>query len=165
MTPTLFLQQLQDSSLGVALSESIYMYPLVEGSHLISLVFSFGLILLTDLRLIGFFLPTVPVNQLLHKLRPWLLGGFLVTFTTGFLLVFVNGPTLVNNFLLPLKLLLIFIAGLNAIWFEIKFGRRVSEWGNQKQFPKGAKLAGWVSLISWSLVVVCGRLIPYLAAH
>lgn len=163
MTPKDFLQQLQDSALGVALSESIYMYPLVEGTHLISLVFSFGLIVLTDLRLIGFFLPSVPVSEVLAKLRPWLLGGFVVTFITGFLLVFVNGPTLVHTWVFPLKLLLIVIAGLNAIWFEIKFGRRAAEWTTRA--PKGAKLAGWVSLTTWSLVVVCGRLIPYLNTH
>lgn len=163
MTPKDFLQQLQDSALGVALSESIYMYPLVEGTHLISLVFSFGLIVLTDLRLIGFFLPSVPVSEVLAKLRPWLLGGFVVTFITGFLLVFVNGPTLVHTWVFPLKLLLIVIAGLNAIWFEIKFGRRAGEWTNQA--PTGAKLAGWVSLTTWSLVVICGRLIPYLNTH
>lgn len=163
MSPKDFLQQLQDSTLGVALSESIYMYPLVEGSHLISLVFSFGLIVLTDLRLIGFFLPSVPVSEVLTKLRPWLLGGFVVTFITGFLLVFVNGPTLVNTWVFPIKLLLILFAGLNAIWFEVKFGRRAAQWGEHA--PKGAKIAGWISLSSWSLVVVCGRLIPYLSTH
>jgi hypothetical protein len=168
MTPKDFLQQLQDSTLGVALSESIYMYPVVEGLHLISLVFSFGLILLTDLRLIGFFLPTVPVSDILSKLRPWLISGFVVTFITGFLLVFVNGPTLVNTWVFPIKLLLIVIAGLNAVWFEFKFGRRITQLDTQssaQQYPQGAKIAGWISLITWSFVVVCGRLIPYLNTH
>ncbi|RYY76435.1 MAG: hypothetical protein EOO52_02690 [Gammaproteobacteria bacterium] len=160
-----FLQQLQDSTLGVALSESIYMYPIVEGLHLISLIFSFGLILLTDLRLVGLFLPGVPVQDLLHKLRPWLISGFVVTFITGFLLVFVNGPSLMNTWVFPLKLLLIVFAGLNAVWFEYKFGRQVIQWGHQTSSPKGAKIAGWVSLTSWSLVIVCGRLIPYLNGH
>jgi hypothetical protein len=165
MNPKDFLQLLQDSPLGVALGESIYMYPLVEGSHLISLVFSFGLILLTDLRLIGFFLPSVPVSDILHRLRPWLLGGFAVTFITGFLLVFVSGPNLLNNIVFPLKLLLIVLAGINAIWFEFKFGRCVADWGVQTAAPTGAKISGWISLISWSFVVTCGRLIPYLASH
>jgi len=165
MTPTDFLQKLQDSTLGVALSESIYMYPIVEGLHLISLVFSFGLILLTDLRLIGLFLPAVPVPDVLQKLRPWLISGFVVTFITGFLLIFVNGPTLMNTWVFPLKLLLILIAGLNAVWFEIKFGRRVNEWGHQVKSPQGAKIAGWISLTTWTLVVICGRLIPYLNGH
>jgi hypothetical protein len=165
MTPKDFLQQLQDSTLGVALSESIYMYPIVEGLHLISLVFSFGLIVLTDLRLIGLFLPTVPVHDVLNKLRPWLIAGFVVTFITGFLLVFVNGPSLFNTWVFPLKLFLILIAGLNAVWFEIKFGQRATEWSNQPKPPGGAKMAGWISLITWSLVVICGRLIPYLNGH
>lgn len=165
MTPTALLQQMQESTLGVALSESIYMYPLVEGSHLISLVFSFGLLLLTDLRLIGFFLPSVPVSDFLGRLRPLILVGFSVTFITGFLLVFVNGPSLMKNIIFPLKVVLIFLAGLNALWFELKFGRQVNEWGPTAALPQGAVAAGWISLIIWSLVVICGRLIPYLAVH
>ena len=162
MSATEFLQLLHDSTLGTALRESIYMFPLVEGIHLISLAISFGLILFTDLRLIGFFLKEVPVDEILSRLRPWMLAGFTATFITGILLTMAEGPRLLEIAVFPLKLLLIVFAGLNAVWFEWKFGRKVSEWGHQLKFPAGAKIAGWTSLISWSLVVVLGRLIPYL---
>ncbi|RYG01712.1 MAG: hypothetical protein EOO07_33840, partial [Chitinophagaceae bacterium] len=76
MTPTDLLQKMYDSPLGAALSESLYIYPLVEGTHLLSLALSFGLILFTDLRLVGVFLRDVPVNQVLQQLRPILLIGF-----------------------------------------------------------------------------------------
>ena len=161
MTPTDLLQKMYDSSLGSALSESLYIYPLVEGTHLLSLALSFGLILFTDLRLIGLFLRDVPVSQVLQQLRPLLLIGFALTFISGILLTFAAGPGLLATPLFPLKLLFIFIAGLNALWFEIKFGRTVTAWGNDSVFPAGAKIAGWASLISWSLVVILGRLIPY----
>lgn len=141
------------------------MYPLVEGIHLISLAVSFGLISFTDLRLVGLFLTQVPVQQVLNKLRPWMIGGFTATFITGILLVMAEGPRLLEIPAFPLKLLLIVIAGLNAVWFEYKFGRKVAHWGNQAQFPAGAKIAGWTSLVTWSLVVICGRMIPYLTAH
>jgi len=161
MTPTDLLQKMYDSPLGVALSESLYIYPLVEGTHLLSLALSFGLILFTDLRLIGVFLRDVPVSQVLQQLRPILLIGFVLTFISGILLTFAAGPGLVATPLFPLKLLFIFLAGLNALWFEFKFGRTVATWGNDPVFPTGTKTAGWISLISWTLVVIFGRLIPY----
>lgn len=159
-----FLQQLHDSQLGTALRESLYMFPIVEGTHLIGLALSVGLILVTDLRLVGLYLRNVPVKDVLHQLRPWVLGGFAITLITGVLLVWAEGPRIYEIPVFPIKLLLIALAGFNALWFEFKYGRTVAEWGVQAQFPKGAKLAGWVSLASWSAVVICGRLIPYLDA-
>lgn len=155
------LQTMYDSPLGTSLAESLYIYPLVEGTHLLSLAFSFGLIVLTDLRLVGAIFKNLPVHILLQQLRPWLLGGFAVTFATGILLTFAAGPELIASPIFPLKLLLIVFAGLNALWFELKFGRQVLVWGNNAVLPTGAKVAGWISLVSWSLVVILGRLIPY----
>jgi len=101
----------------------------------------------------------------LKQLRPWVLGGFAVTFITGILLVWAEGLKIYQISVFPIKLLLIAFGGLNAIWFEFKYGRTVSEWGRKAEFPKGAKVAGWLSLVSWSAVIICGRLIPYLDAR
>lgn len=164
MSVVSFLQELHDSAFGTALRESLYMFPLLEGIHLIGLALSVGLIIVTDLRLIGWFLKEVPVADVLKQLRPWVLSGFLITFVTGVLLLWAEGPRIWEIPVFPLKLVLIALAGLNALWFEFKYGRTIHVWGVQPQFPKGAKLAGWVSLTSWTAVVICGRLIPYLEA-
>ena len=158
------LQVMHDSEFGTALRESLYMFPLIEGIHLIGLALSVGLIIVTDLRLVGGFLRDVPEAEVLKQLRPWLLIGFAITFVTGILLLWAEGPRMWAIPVFPIKLILIVLAGLNAIWFEYKYGKTVHEWGNHVHFPKGAKLAGWFSLVSWSAVVICGRLIPYLEA-
>jgi hypothetical protein len=161
-----FLQVLHDSELGTSLRESLYMFPLIEGIHLVGLALSVGLIFFVDLKLIGVFLKDVATRDILQQLRPWLMIGFAITFITGILLIWAEGPRIYEIPVFPLKLWFIVLAGLNAIWFEFKYGRNVSEWGHAQTFPQGVKLAGWVSLLSWSAVVICGRLIPYLdAAH
>ncbi len=160
MSAQQFLQRLYESDLGTSLAESLYVYPLVEGSHLLSLVFSFGLLAIIDLRLVGILFRSVPAYRVLSSLRPWAVGGFVVTFLTGVLLVFATGPKLLATFIFPLKLLLILIAGLNAVWFELGYGRRLSN-SETYTLPSGAKVAGWFSLISWSAVIILGRLIPY----
>ena len=160
-----FLQILHDSEFGTSVRESLYLFPLLEGIHLIGLALSVGLIVATDLRLIGVFLKQVPVSEVLHNLRPYVLTGFALTFVTGIVLLWAEGPRIWEIPVFPLKLALIVVAGINALWFEFKFGNTVHAWGAQAQFPIGAKVAGWVSLLSWTAVVILGRLIPYLEAN
>jgi hypothetical protein len=163
MSLTEFSQVLYDSEVGTALRESIFAFPIVEGLHLIGLAFSVGLLFFVDLRLLGLFLPKVAVEDLLHPLRPWILGGFLVTIATGVLLFVAAASSIILLDVFFYKLLFIALAGVNALFFEIKWGRQVSEWGAFSELPNGVKYAGAASLALWSLVVITGRLIPYLS--
>jgi len=156
-------QVLSDSELGTSIRESVYVYPFLEAFHLIGLAFSVGLILFVDLRLVGVFLRGVPVTDILRPLRPWLLVGFVVTIVTGVLLFISDAARIILIWIFPLKLLFILLAGINAIWFEHRWGKRVGEWESRPAIPKQVRLAGWTSLALWSAVVVAGRLIPYLS--
>ncbi|QSA95489.1 DUF6644 family protein [Methylococcus sp. EFPC2] len=163
MSLTEFALTLNDSALGTALRESVYAFPIVEGLHLIGLALSVGLLVFVDLRLLGLFLKQLPVEHILRPLRPWLLGGFAVTLTTGVLLFLAGAAKIV---LLPVffyKLGFIALAGFNAWWFERRWGRRVNDWGRLAKLPAGVRFAGLASLLLWSLVVITGRLIPYMS--
>jgi hypothetical protein len=155
-------QTIYDSGVGTALRESVYAFPIVEGLHLIGLAFSFGLILFVDLRLVGLVFRNVPVQDVVRGLRPWLLAGFALTITSGIFLFIAEAAKIIGFFVLPLKIFLIALAGINALWFELKWGRKTAEWADQPVIPKEVRFAGWSSIALWSGVVVCGRLIPYL---
>lgn len=156
-------QVIYDSEVGTALRESVYAFPIVEGLHLIGLAFSFGLILFVDLRLVGLVFRNVPVQDVVRGLRPWLLAGFALTIITGIFLFIAEAAKIYGFFVLPLKIFLIVLAGINALWFELKWGRKVAEWADQPVLPKAVRFAGWSSIALWTGVVVCGRLIPYLS--
>lgn len=158
-----FAQTLNDSQVGTALRESVYAFPIVEGLHLIGLAFSVGLLLFIDLRLLGLFLKQVPVEYLMRPLRPWLLAGFAVTLATGVLLFFAGAAKIVLLSVFFYKLGFIALAGVNALWFEVKWGRRVADWGSLSRLPASVRFAGLASLLLWSLVVITGRLIPYMS--
>ncbi|ATG89815.1 DUF6644 family protein [Methylomonas koyamae] len=158
-----FAQTLYDSEFGTGLRESVLVFPIIEGLHLICLAFSVGLIFFVDLRLLGWFLPKVPVHSILQPLRPWLFGGFALTLVTGVALFIA---TAVKVIVLPVffyKLGFIVLAGVNAAWFEYRWGRRIGDWSEHTILPNGVRRAGWASLALWSLAVVTGRLIPYLS--
>ncbi|MGZ4958231.1 MAG: DUF6644 family protein [Methylomonas sp.] len=156
-------QTLYDSEVGTALRESVYMFPLIEGLHLIGLSVALGLLLFVDLRLLGVFLPQLPVVAVLHPLRPWLLGGFSMIFVTGVLLFVATASKIIILPVFFYKLGFIALAGINALWFELKWGRDVHGWGSDPVLPATVRFAGLTSLTLWSLVVIAGRLIPYLS--
>jgi hypothetical protein len=163
MNFTDFAQTLNDSEIGTALRESVYAFPIVEGIHLIGLAFSIGLLFFLDLRLLGLFLPQVPVALVMRPLRPWLLGGFTVTIVTGVLLFTAAATKIAALSVFLYKLGFIALAGINALWFELRWGRSALDWGSRSILPIGVKVAGAASLVLWSLVVITGRLIPYMS--
>jgi hypothetical protein len=156
-------RQLSDSETGTALRESLILFPLFEGIHLLGLALSFGLIFFTDLRLIGVFMKDVPVSQILNGLRRWIFTGFALTFLTGFLLFWAEAETMIENPAFLIKSAAVVVALINAIAFEVTWGRRGAVWVDQAAAPTAARVAGWVSLSFWSVATIGGRLIPYYA--
>ena len=64
-----YAQRIEDSQLATALHESLYAFPLLEGTHLLGLALSVGLLAIIDLRLLGLILTDIPKEQLLKQLE------------------------------------------------------------------------------------------------
>lgn len=162
-TLTTIANAIEATSIGTAIAESRYAFPIIEGTHLISLSVSVGLIFLTDLRLMGLFLRQVPAVAVLHGLRPYVLSGFALVFLSGGLLFWAEAAEVIASPAWVFKFAFIGLAGLNALYFEFVLARRPGALSPERDsLPRGVKLAGLASLTIWTLVVICGRLIAYL---
>lgn len=157
-------EQIEASAIGVAIAESRYAYPVIEGIHLIGLSVSVGLIFLTDLRLMNLFLKRVPVSDVLRHLRPYVLWGFVAVFVSGGLLFWSAAARMVESPAFLAKLVFMALAGINALYFESIIAQRAPVRENHRVLPSSVRYAGIASFSLWTLVVVCGRLIPYLPA-
>lgn len=157
-------QQLQDSPIGTAIAESRYAFPAIEGAHLIGLSVSVGLIFLTDLRLLGLAFRDIELHTLLRQLRPYILAGFALVFVTGALLVWAEAAAVVESPATPYKFAFMFLAGLNAAYFEfVTVPRHLPAVATTaRALPSSVRFAGAASLSLWVLVIVFGRLIAYL---
>lgn len=154
---------IEATSIGTAIAESRYAFPIIEGTHLIALSVSVGLIFLTDLRLMGLFLRQVPAAAVLHGLRPYVLCGFALVFLSGGLLFWAEAAEVIASPAWVFKFAFIGLAGLNAVYFEFVIARRPGALSPERgSLPRGVRLAGFASLTIWTLVVICGRLIAYL---
>jgi hypothetical protein len=60
------------------------------------------------------------------------------------------------------KMVFMLFAGLNALYFEFVIAQRSPVQENHKILPSSVRYAGIASFGLWTVVVVCGRLIPYL---
>ena len=141
--------------------ESLYVWPLLESTHVLSLGLFVGTAVMNDLRLLGWTMREVPVSEVTGRLLPWTRIGFAVMLTTGLLLFYSSPVRYYHNIFFRFKVLLLIVAGLNAFVFHRGMHRRVAEWDNDTKLPRAARVAGAVSLIAWALIVVSGRLIAY----
>jgi hypothetical protein len=161
MTLLPFCQWLAETSGSIALHESLYMYPLVESVHVLTLCLFVGMSVMLDLRLLGLTLRAVPVSEVTRRLLPWMQLGFAIMIITGILLFYAIPIRSYQNIFFRLKMIMLVLAGLNAWAFHIGVHRRVAEWDLAPRPPRGARVAGICSLVLWAVIVVSGRMIAY----
>jgi hypothetical protein len=156
-----FCQWLADTPGSIALRESLYMYPLVESAHVLTLCVFLGMAVMFDLRLLGIALRGVPITEMKRRLGPWLTGGFVIMVITGAMLFYAIPVRSYQSLWFRMKVVALLLAGLNAFVFHGTIDRRIDEWDKDPVPPRAARLAGARSLILWTIVVVAGRMIAY----
>jgi hypothetical protein len=156
-----FCEWLAATSGSVALHESLFMYPIVESTHVLALTVFVGLAVMIDLRLLGLVLRRVPVTDTIDRLLPWTKAGFVVMVITGVLLFYAIPVRTYQSIFFRAKVVMLVLAGLNVWVFDHRVYPRVAEWDLDVTTPKGARRAAIFSLILWAGIIVAGRMIAY----
>jgi hypothetical protein len=130
-----------------------------ETMHFMGLTILIGALLVVDLRGMGF-LKRMPLKEV-HKLVPFAIGAFLVNLATGVAFIFSNPENYFFNLAFQLKILLVILAGINALVFEFAVFRPLA--AGKPGIENGAvvKITSGLSLLFWAGVLIFGRLIPY----
>jgi len=76
-------EQIEATSLAVFVRESLWGFPILVATHIIGLVFSVGVVLWLDLRLLGVSMTGVPVSRVYRRLMPLAFVGFAVMIVSG----------------------------------------------------------------------------------
>ncbi len=152
---------LEHSSIGTNIRESSVLFPLIEGLHVLGLSISVGLILISDLRLAGVLLVKRTAREVWSSFLPWLTAGFILMGITGVLLFWSHAYAAYQSNAFRAKLVLLFLAGVNAAVYHLTVYRRMNEWDTATVPPIGARFAGWASLALWVGVITMGRIMAY----
>jgi hypothetical protein len=154
-----WLEALEQSALGAAMRDSNWLYPAAETLHLLGLATLVGCAVAFDLRLLGVS-RHLPARATARHLLTCARTGFGVAALSGFLLFSADATALIGNPAFRWKLVLIAIAGLNALRFHLGPFRGAQSWDLERP-PAGARIAAAVSLAAWAGAVTAGRLIAY----
>ena len=131
----------------------------LETLHFTGLGILIGGLIVMDLRLIGYkhglSLRTV------HEIMPLVFIGFGINACTGFLFVMGDPHRYAVNYAFQVKVVLLLLAGLNALWFRLKVSPQMKDWTEITESPALAKLMGTASLLLWLGVGIHGRLITF----
>lgn len=134
-------------------------WPIAESLHFIGLCLLIGGVGTFDLRLLGV-ARRVPI-AVVHRLIPFGLVGFAINITTGSLFLMTEPDQYIYNVSFHLKLLFLAIAGINACLFYLTSYRAVFGPNAPLDAPTHAKVIAAISLTSWMLVIICGRLLTF----
>jgi hypothetical protein len=156
-----FCQWVYNSEIGTGIRESIWVFPIIEGTHLLGIALSVGLLCWFDLRLLGLALRDQPVSKVWQQVMPVALVGFVLMFITGLLLFWAEAWTAYRSVHFWIKLVLLLLAGVNALMFETTAHRNMAEWDQAPVPPFRARMTGAISLILWTAIIVTGRTMAY----
>jgi len=156
-----FFEWMGTTPWSVAIHESLLMYPIIESVHVLGITLFFGMIMMLDLRLLGYTLREVPVTDVVRRLLPWAFVGFVPMVISGLLLVYQDPMRAYDNYFFRAKAIMLVLAGLNALAFHTGIYKRVADWDRDPVAPYRARMAGTFSLILWCGVIIAGRLIAY----
>lgn len=120
----------------------------MEVVHLVGLSSLFGGLLLLELRLLGL-QPTLDVQALMRLAVPVALMGFVLCLLSGAAMFASQPEELWVNSAFRLKMLLILLAGANALAFHFR--------GGVSRSDRLARAQALGSLLLWLAVLVCGR--------
>jgi hypothetical protein len=144
------LAGLAASALGQAMRGSLWAYPAANVGHVLGAATLFGVMLATDLRLLGLG-RALPAEAVLSFTLPLAWAGFALAVLTGPLLFAADPLELAANPFFRVKLGLLLAAGLNMLAFH----------GLRRRGGGGLRLSAGLSLLFWAGVLVCGRSIAY----
>jgi hypothetical protein len=146
---------------SIAIRESIYGWPYLLTSHAVFMALFAGLIVMMDLRLMGFAFKRMPLSQVQRQLFPWQMGTFGLSVATGLILLWAKPMVYYGRWFFWIKMTLMFLAGVNSIAFHLGTYKTVATWDTSSRPPMGARLAGAFGLALWAGVVVFGRFTAY----
>jgi hypothetical protein len=117
------------------------------------------MLVMTDLRLLGWAMQRRTVSDVLEQFRAWKRAGFALVVSSGLLLAWAEPLKLYRSPSFWGKMALLVLVGVHALVFR----RGVYE--NAKALDAGptlqAKLAAGLSLMLWAGLIVTGRLIAF----
>ena len=132
---------------------SPWVYPALEAAHIVGIALLVGSLAVFELRVWGAVPAVDPAALARLALRVTLAGFGLAALSGGVMFAGQYGELLANRAFI-VKMVLVALAGLNALWFHLRGALALRD--------RLARVQTALSLGLWVGVIICGRWIAYL---
>ena len=109
---------LEATEFGTYIRQSALEYPFIMATHLTGIALFGGLVLMTNLRLLGIAMRDVPVADVIRGTRPWKHLGLTIVVGCGVILAWSEATKYYRNPYFHLKITLLLLAIVHALVFR-----------------------------------------------
>lgn len=152
-----FFQWCETTWLGSGIRASLWLFPVIEATHLVAFAVLGGTVLVLDLRLLGIVFRAQPVAALDRSIRPWFRTSLAALLVTGTLLFLSESVKCYYSIPFRIKIASLLV----AMAFAATVHKRVAAADEGRIGPVWGRLAAIVSLALWSTVAWGGRWIGF----
>jgi hypothetical protein len=156
-----FFQWVQSTDLMTYIRESGLTYPIIMSTHLACIAVFGGMIVMSDLRLLGVALQDRPIADVINGLRWWKRLGFCIMVAMGIMLGGSKATDYYPNPYFWAKMTFLALIGIHALIFRPGVYNHPETLDASPVIPTRAKAAAVLSLVLWTGVVCMGRMIGY----
>jgi hypothetical protein len=153
---------LQETDLFSCIRGSAYTYPVILSLHMAALALFGGMILVTNVRLLGLGMRSYSISDVLDGLRIPKRFGFIFVATCGTLLFGSKAEQYSMNPWFRIKITLLALIVIHQLIFRGSVYNNAAELDRAPQIPGRAKLAAGLSLLLWTCMACAGRGIGYI---
>jgi hypothetical protein len=155
-------QWIQSTAFFTALRQSWYVYPAIMSTHLLGIALFGGMVLLTNMRLLGWAMRDRSVSDVVDQLRIPKRIGLVLIATCGVLMLGSKAEEYYYNIFVRLKLSLVALMFLHGWFFRRSVYYNTAEIDQAPEIPRRAKVAASLSILLWAGIACAGRGIGYI---
>ena len=152
-----FFRWAADTWAAHTIANSTWIFPALEGVHIVALAMLFGAVMFVDLQVLGVIRSYTPVWQLEKSLRPWTFCSLVIILVTGILLFSSEATKLYNSGPFRIKVVTLLL----ALIFHFTVHRKATQTEAPPARLKWDRLTAAVSLMLWLTVGLAGRAIGF----
>jgi len=177
------LKWLYETAMANSIRENDWQFPMIESVHVLAVTVFLGSIIWVDLRILGLAHKDRSLRRFTKELLPITWMMFVVAFFSGFALFASNAVNYSHNLYFQLKILILALAGINMLVFQMWFSARAEAYdpshtarlsleqqanmGRIRQklheisFFWSGKWSALLSVLIWVSVIALGRWIGF----
>lgn len=152
---------MQETGFSLFMVENFWNVPIAQAIHILSIAAAFGATLMMVLRINGHAGAGLSIEQSVARFVPWIRWGLLVIVLSGLAMIFAEPVRNMINAVFWIKMIVLVLMVLVSLGYIRRVRASAAAGGAAWIASGGTRGIGWMILLMWCLIMVCGRWIAY----